>query len=185
MDYTEKDIENYIIKHEILEEEYGITVICQQYKTDFGIIDLLGHDGHNLVVIELKKGVVDENAVGQIMRYIACIQELINYYKNSDSMPEFINAVDGVYGLLIGSSSTEGVTLIVRQFDFLKFAAHNVNLDVYIKNEEYDRHEESLERDCKEAEKYLFQKLQYIYKEKLAIEEWYKNHQKTDTQETA
>jgi hypothetical protein len=185
MDYSEKDIENYIIKHDLLEEEYGITLLCQQYKTDFGVIDLLGHDGNNLVVIELKKGVVDENAVGQIMRYVACMQELIKHYKNSDFMPECIKSVDEVYGLLIGSSSTEGVTLIVRQFDFLKFATHQVNMDVYIKDEEYDRHEESLERDCKEAEKQLFQKLQYIHKERLAEEDWQRKHQKSNTQDTA
>ena len=57
MEISEKDIENYVIKEDLLLEEYGLEVIAQQYRTQYGIIDILCYE--------------------QLLRYMATIKEMI------------------------------------------------------------------------------------------------------------
>ena len=89
MDYSEKDLENAICEHELL-YSYGIHVLEQQYRTEFGIIDILGYcpDEKRLAIIEVKKGIVDESAVGQVMRYMAAIYDFNQRTQKQDNIPE-------------------------------------------------------------------------------------------------
>jgi len=149
MDYSERDMENAICEANLL-ERYGIQIIEQQYRIAYGVIDILGYcpDENCLAIIELKKDIVDESAVGQVMRYMATMYELVNELKKRDDTPEEIkNLKPGSIGILIGSNATEGVKAIVRCFPFLSFIEAGVSLDVSLYQPRYRRTQESLDAD--------------------------------------
>ena len=52
-------------------------MVGQQYPTDTGQIDILAisKDKKSLLVVELKKGRVSDNVVGQIQRYMGYVKE--------------------------------------------------------------------------------------------------------------
>lgn len=173
MDYTEKDIENFLIEDSAyLEEELGLVAIQQQYRTEYGVIDILAYDytEHALAVIELKKGVVDESAIGQILRYMVCMKDLIDYFKTVDVHQAYKN-VTGVYGILIGEDATDAVKSITRQFDFIRFIQHDVRIEIDFEEPSYYRREESLQKDLDIAEKHMFEKLKNLWEEEKHLEE--------------
>lgn len=83
----EKHLEDFLVKnwhqtelgkdYTIFEEEGEL--VGQQYLTDTGNIDILAisKNKKELLVIELKKGRVSDNVVGQIQRYMGYVQEEI------------------------------------------------------------------------------------------------------------
>ncbi len=80
----EKHLEDFLIKnwhHTELGKKYDIfedgELFGQQYPTDTGNIDILAisKDKRELLVIELKKGRVSDNVVGQIQRYMGYVQD--------------------------------------------------------------------------------------------------------------
>lgn len=149
MEYSEKDMEQAIVDNLLLEEALNIQVLENQYQTDLGIIDILAYrpEKHSLVVIELKKGAVDENAVGQIMRYMAAISELIVELKTRPDVSEVIQNLRVMpEGILIGASATPGVKAIVRNFSNIYFIVANAYLYVQFKKAGIDREPGSLDR---------------------------------------
>ncbi len=81
----EKHLEEFLIqnwaqtelgKHYDIYEEDG-ELVGQQYPTDTGQIDILAisKDKKALLVVELKKGRVSDNVVGQIQRYMGYVKE--------------------------------------------------------------------------------------------------------------
>jgi restriction system protein len=83
----EKHLEDFLVanwERTNFAEEYNLykeegTVVGQQYPTDTGPLDILAvsKDGKKLLVIELKKSRASDSAVGQVLRYMAYIQEEI------------------------------------------------------------------------------------------------------------
>lgn len=96
----EKHLEEFLVENwnkTSLGKEYEIyhedgETVGQQYPTDTGPIDILAlsKDGNTLLVIELKKGRVSDNVVGQIQRYMGFVQE------------ELAEAHQEVRGVIIG-----------------------------------------------------------------------------------
>lgn len=154
MDYSEKEIEDILVDSNILYDTYGVEVISSQFRTQYGVIDILGYDPvrKQIVIVELKKGIVDENAVGQIMRYIAAINELQNTFKDMEDAPEHMKGNYLPYGILMGASATDGVHAIVRNFQWVKFAEVYVDLRVSAFDTEYRCREHIAN---KEVEHYL------------------------------
>lgn len=83
--FLEKYLEQFIVdnfdsifgnKLTLLRDTQG-NIIGQQYRTDVGIIDILGfeQDTNSFVVIELKKGRESDKVVGQALRYIGWVGE--------------------------------------------------------------------------------------------------------------
>lgn len=81
----EKHLEDFLVanwkqtelgKHYDIYEEDG-EIVGQQYQTDTGPIDVLAisKDKKTLLVVELKKGRVSDNVVGQIQRYMGYVKE--------------------------------------------------------------------------------------------------------------
>ena len=81
----EKHLEDFLVqnwkqtelgKHYNIYEEEG-ELVGQQYPTDTGQIDILAisKDKKSLLVVELKKGRVSDNVVGQIQRYMGYVKE--------------------------------------------------------------------------------------------------------------
>ena len=81
----EKHLEDFLVKnwnqselgkHYDIYEEDG-ELVGQQYPTDTGSIDILAisKDKKTLLVVELKKGRVSDNVVGQILRYMGYVSE--------------------------------------------------------------------------------------------------------------
>ena len=151
MDYSEKDIEEFIYENELLENK-GFRCLQRQFQTAYGIIDILAYSSeHNrLVVVELKKGVVDEGAVGQVLRYMSAIKELFEGISAcEDSLDELKGIKPYPLGLLIGSDQTEGVKAIIRNYTFLKFMETTAFMDVSLREVSYSRIKESLEKEVK------------------------------------
>jgi restriction system protein len=81
----EKHLEDFLVKnwkHTELGKKYDIyevdgELVGQQFPSDTGPIDLLtiSKDKKTLLVIELKKGRVSDNVVGQIQRYMGFVKE--------------------------------------------------------------------------------------------------------------
>lgn len=150
MDYSEKDIEDILFGEVLC--DMGLTVIDRQVNTQFGVIDILAAlrieaNIYGLVVIEIKKGTVDESAFGQILRYMGCVHELVEYWKNNKPEENIIlKNIKGVRGLLVGRDCTEGVKILTRKHrvDFMKYRA---SLHVELDEETFSRNEESLEKD--------------------------------------
>ena len=149
MDYSEKDIEEYIIDYQMLWKEYGIEVLDNQFPTEYGVIDILGYKPKTkmLIVVELKKGTVDENAVGQIMRYMAAIKEMQEAFKNNPDLPVEIQEIAGVLGILMGTDATPGVHAIARVFNFIKYIHLDVMMQILPTHYNKPRKPESLTRD--------------------------------------
>jgi len=151
MDYSEADIELELIEGTAL-SDLNILFLGEQVRTEFGIIDILGFNTANnkITVIELKKGTVDENAVGQIMRYIAAMEDIWE----AQSREELWSRVTGVEGLLIGGSCTSGVEQIVRKFDFLSYLEHNIKIEIKLyETVNPDRPEQFVDKDIKNIKK--------------------------------
>lgn len=81
----EKHLEDFLIQnwkqteigrnYDIYEDNEGL--VGQQYATDTGPIDILAisKDKKTLLVVELKKGRISDNVVGQIQRYMGYVKE--------------------------------------------------------------------------------------------------------------
>jgi hypothetical protein len=163
MEISEKDIENYVIKEDLLLEEYGLEVIAQQYRTQYGIIDILCYNPaeKRIVVVELKKGVIDENAVGQLLRYMATIKEMILGLSDEENK----GIRDTPQGLLLGTSVSQGVRIISRNYPIIRFALIDISLCISNDQDHWTRIEESLQKDI---DYYLnseaFEKIKDFYK---------------------
>jgi len=67
---SEKEMAEIINKNPSLIEE-GLRIVKREAKTPYGYVDLLGEDAKGrLVVIELKRGIAQINAVYQLVRYV-------------------------------------------------------------------------------------------------------------------
>jgi restriction system protein len=83
----EKHLEDFLIKNWTqteLAKEYDIfeedgELVGQQFPTDTGPIDILAisRDKKTLLVIELKKGRASDSVVGQILRYMGYVQDVL------------------------------------------------------------------------------------------------------------
>jgi len=81
----EKHLEDFLVqnwKHTELGKKYDIyeeegELVGQQYPSDTGPIDILAvsKDKKTILVVELKKGRVSDNVVGQIQRYMGYVKE--------------------------------------------------------------------------------------------------------------
>jgi len=74
-DFSESEIEYSIVSNPNILED-ALEVIQRQFPTDVGLIDILCKDNNNdFVVVELKKGAGTHEVVGQILKYMAWVQE--------------------------------------------------------------------------------------------------------------
>lgn len=81
----EKHLEDFLVhnwSHTELGNKYDIfmqdgEIIGQQYPSDTGPMDILAisKDGHELLVVELKKGRISDVVVGQIQRYMGYVKD--------------------------------------------------------------------------------------------------------------
>ncbi|NYI42621.1 endonuclease NucS domain-containing protein [Demequina lutea] len=64
-------------KYDIYTDEHG-EVVGRQYQTDTGPLDILAcsKDGSEMLVVELKRGRLDDVVVGQVLRYMGYVSEL-------------------------------------------------------------------------------------------------------------
>jgi hypothetical protein len=149
LDYSEKDIENHIMEYELLWDKFQIRELTNQFPTEYGVIDILGYEpkSKRLIVVELKKGTVDENAVGQIMKYMSAMKEIAATFKSNPDLPIEIQEIVGVAGLLMGTNATPGVHAITRAFGFIKYIELDVMLQIHPMFYVKQRREESLSKD--------------------------------------
>ncbi|MGQ4876195.1 MAG: endonuclease NucS domain-containing protein [Promethearchaeia archaeon] len=105
LEVLESDIEKEIVSNpEIVEE--GLEIIQNQYRTKIGIIDILCKDKNgNYVVIELKKGRGNDKVIGQLLRYLAWIEEHVAE-KNK------------VRGIIVAKSYDEGLEYAIKGVKF-------------------------------------------------------------------
>lgn len=99
MEYTERNLEDVIFEQGyIMVDNKRINIISRQVKVGNFRLDLLGVDNEgNLYVFELKKGMVDGNALSQVLCYMWYI---ISYLKSKENKIK-------VYGVLIGNSISD------------------------------------------------------------------------------
>lgn len=83
----EKHLEDFLVSNwantelgrtwDIYTDEHGVRV-GQQYLTDTGPLDILAQskDGSEMLVVELKRGKLDDVVVGQVLRYMGYVAEL-------------------------------------------------------------------------------------------------------------
>ena len=94
MNYNERDLQDYLIGEESINVG-GIEVLLIGKEIDINgyRIDLLGIDNkNNVYVFELKKGIIDGNALSQVLNYMFYVK---GFLELKDSY---------VFGVLIGSN---------------------------------------------------------------------------------
>lgn len=149
MEYSERDLEDFLVDNNTLLDYFDLMIVKRQYRTAYGIIDLLCYDPsiHGLVVVEIKKGTVDENAVGQLLRYMSAIKDIVNNLERIPDLPEEIKTIRNVTGILLGADATDGVKNITRYSRAIRFIKTTVTLDVVLKEPACSRNDNSINND--------------------------------------
>ncbi|HLP22999.1 MAG TPA: endonuclease NucS domain-containing protein [Microbacteriaceae bacterium] len=119
----ERHLEDFMVanwEHTELAKNYEIFTqdgeqIGQQYPTDTGPIDILAtsKDGKEFLVIELKRGRVSDQVVGQILRYMGFINEL--------------DPSKTVRGIIIGTDDDQRFRRAISMVPNLEFYKYEVN----------------------------------------------------------
>ena len=111
----ERDLHNYLVHH-LSELEPGLKLYDNgvEYQTDAGRIDILATDSEGrLVVIEVKAGVANDRALGQILGYAGCL---------FSKEPENKN----IRGILVASSFDNRVIYASKQLPNLKLIKYKL-----------------------------------------------------------
>ena len=125
----EKHLEDFLVKNwssTSLGKKYNIyevdgEMVGQQYPSDTGPIDILAisKDKKTLLIVELKKGRVSDNVVGQIQRYMGFVK--------SDLAEENQN----VKGVIIGLDDDIKLTRALSVTTNIDFYKYKVNFKLY------------------------------------------------------
>lgn len=121
----EKHLEEFLVqnwaqtelgKHYDIYEEDG-ELVGQQYATDTGPIDILAisKDKTKLLVVELKKGRASDVVVGQILRYMAYVQE------------ELAETGQSVLGAIIALEDDQRIRRALKMAPSITFYRYEVN----------------------------------------------------------
>jgi restriction system protein len=125
----EKHLEEFLVKNwknTILGKEYDIyeidgEVIGQQFQSDTGPLDILAisKDKKTLLVVELKKGRVSDNVVGQIQRYMGyALEELAEVHQT-------------VKGVIIGLEDDLKIRRALLVTNNIEFYRYQINFRLY------------------------------------------------------
>jgi restriction system protein len=125
----EKHLEEFLVKNwknTILGKEYDIyeidgEMIGQQFQSDTGPLDILAisKDKKTLLVVELKKGRVSDNVVGQIQRYMGFVKE------------ELAEPHQTVKGLIIGLDDDIRIKRALAVTTNIEFFKYKVNFQLF------------------------------------------------------
>ena len=125
----EKHLEDFLVQnwkqtelgkyYDIFEED-GV-VIGQQYPSDTGPIDILAisKDKKTLLVVELKKGRVSDNVIGQIQRYMG-------YVKG-----ELADSNQTVKGVIIGLEDDKRIQRALMVTNNIEFYRYKVKFELF------------------------------------------------------
>ncbi|WP_312921592.1 endonuclease NucS domain-containing protein [Empedobacter brevis] len=125
----EKHLEDFLVKnwkytelgknYDIYEEESGL--VGQQYPSDTGALDILAisKDKSTLLVVELKKGRVSDNVVGQIQRYMGFVKE------------ELAEPGQTVKGVIIGLEDDIRIKRALAVTQNIEFYKYQVSFKLY------------------------------------------------------
>jgi restriction system protein len=107
-------------KHYEIFEEDG-EIVGQQYPSDTGPIDILAlsKDKKTILVVELKKGRVSDNVVGQIQRYMGYVKE------------ELAEKDQTVKGVIIGLDDDIRIRRALSVTNNIEFYRYKVNFQLY------------------------------------------------------
>ncbi|MBM3160388.1 MAG: DUF1016 family protein [Bacteroidetes bacterium] len=125
----EKHLEDFLVqnwKQTELGKEYEIfeedgEIVGQQYPSDTGPIDILAisKDKKTLLVVELKKGRVSDNVVGQIQRYMGFVKE------------DLAEKDQQVKGVIIGLDDDVRIRRALSVTNNIEFYRYKVNFQLF------------------------------------------------------
>ena len=125
----EKHLEEFLIKNwkkTDLGKKYDIyedngVLVGQQYQSDTGPIDILAisKDKKTLLVVELKKGRVSDNVVGQIQRYMGFVKE------------DLAEDNQNVKGVIIGHDDDRKIQRALSVTNNIEFYKYKVDFKLY------------------------------------------------------
>ena len=125
----EKHLEDFLVqnwKQTELGKEYVIfeedgEIVGQQYPSDTGPIDILAisKDKKTLLVVELKKGRVSDNVVGQIQRYMGFVKE------------DLAEKDQQVRGVIIGLDDDVRIRRALSVTNNIEFYRYKVNFQLF------------------------------------------------------
>ena len=125
----EKDVENYLFRKQEVITVNGKEVFIteQQVKVGDYYIDLLGQDDeYNIYVIELKRGIIDGNALSQVLFYM-------DYVSLYNSKTKYCKKI---YGVLIGNGITTYMENALGQLNNIFYFEYEQSFS--FKEETYD-----------------------------------------------
>lgn len=125
----EKHLEDFLVKNwskTILGKNFDIysedgEIVGQQYPSDTGPIDILAisKDRKTLLVVELKKGRVSDNVVGQVQRYMGYVLE------------ELAESYQEVKGIIIGLEDDLKIKRALSVTNNITFYRYEINFNLF------------------------------------------------------
>lgn len=160
--WSEKDIEDYVCENvnELFGNEFHF--LGRQIKIGLGIIDVLlfCEADYSLYVVEIKKDVIEDHALAQIMRYMTGVRD---YYLLDD---RFVDEIYEVKGILLGTDIRGETTSALRFVDdHIKFHKFDVSLTIEASEITYERNEDLDSYKPKEFNDFVFDSISAIFKE--------------------
>lgn len=138
---TEKELEIYLMGKDV--NPFGLTgkSFNQVEIKGYGVIDILNIniEPHpyskpllEITILELKKGKIDYNAIGQISRYKTAIDRLLSHWEVEEKF-----SVEEISGILIGETYTNGdVCFLGDNISWLTVYEYNIDFNYGIKFKE-------------------------------------------------
>lgn len=113
--FDEKELEDFLCKDGNLKKHLGLRLLARQYRTPFGVIDLLAYHAlsKSFVIIELKKDTLGADAFFQIEGYFQALNSKRKFYLDRRDyrrcdflLPKRLRNTN-LIKLLVGSSLSE------------------------------------------------------------------------------
>ena len=107
MDFSEKELEDVIVGDDVVSVNgTEVEIIDRQFNLDGYKVDLVGKDFEgNIYLFELKKGVIDGNALSQVLFYM----DYATYFNNDQTKK--------IYGVLIGVDITSYMVGAIKMLE--------------------------------------------------------------------
>lgn len=150
--WDEEDVEEFMEQN--IAQIGQLIVVGRQLDIGCGIIDLLAYDAdtQELIVVEVKKEIIEEAAIGQLLRYMMGVENGLKELGDAVDLP-----ITGIRGILAADRISKQAALAIQYFQGrVQFCEVGLNVEGYllmhdINNRQHTYNTEALQTSICEA----------------------------------